>query len=160
MSDQKIIIDVVKQISKEFAKLLENATGDLEKRQAKLIEESEKRHVRTEQKIDKLIDTLTENTMELRDTRKDQEHIFKRQERIEQNQKEQGEKWRDIAEQILLMNERQKNASTKWEKVNDVVHKVLVWIIVAALAITFTPNINSSELTEQKDIPWLRNDQD
>lgn len=125
MSDQEFLKSAIKEISSEFAGLLKESNRL-----------SEERHSKTDGKLDRLIDAIAENTLELRETRKEQEYTAKRQERIEQNQKELGEESRHIAEQILLINERQNNAKSKSDKFSDIGHKVAIWIILAYLGYT------------------------
>lgn len=123
MSDENTLRSVVKEISSEFAGLLKASNVA-----------SEERHARTDSKLDKLIETLTENTLELREARKEREYTNERMERIETNQKQQGEKVQSIAEQVLLINERQNTSKGKWDRISDGFHKVLVWVVIAGLA--------------------------
>lgn len=125
MSGQEFLKSAIKEISSEFAGLLKASN-----------EANEKRHSKTDAKLDKLIDTLTENTLELRDTRKDQEHIFKRMERLEQNQKEDGEKKQQLAESVLILNERMSKNNGRWDTVYDYIHKIATFAILTYLGYT------------------------
>lgn len=125
MSDQEFLKSAIKEISSEFAGLLKEAN-----------KASEARHSKTDSKLDQLIDTLTENTLELRETRKEQEYTAKRQERIEQNQKEQGEEIRHLSETVLLINERQSNGNSRLDTIYDYAHKIATFAILAYLGYT------------------------
>lgn len=124
MNEQEFLKSAIKEISHEFAELLKTSNAS-----------SETRHSKTDGKIDKLIDVIAENTLELRETRKEQEHSSKRQERFEQNQKEQGEEIRDIAGQMLLINERQSNNKGKWDRVASISSSLGLAFVLAYLGL-------------------------
>lgn len=115
MSEKNNSNEIIKEIFAEFAKS-----------QAK-----------TEVKLETLIDSVNALTQSHIETKKDREYDLATMSRLEKNQKEQGEQIKHLSETMVLVVERQTNAKGKWEKVSDTGHKILLWVILAVIAISF-----------------------
>ena len=99
MSGSDEVTSAVKEVSKEFGKLLIESSNA-----------SEKRHAKTDDKLDKLIDVMSENILIIRETKKDQAYLFERVDRAEVKLDRQDSEIRDLGERMIISDERQKTA--------------------------------------------------
>lgn len=81
--------------------------------------------------IEKLTDTVQKLTESHIETKKDREHDSDRMERIEDNQKEQGQKIETISDTVLLLDERVGNQKDKWSEVGKIAGAIVTAVLIA-----------------------------
>ncbi len=96
-------------------------------------EATQKSQDKSNAKLDKLVETVTTLTQSHIESRKDREYDQARMERLDQNQREQGKELTEIANQLILINERQANGKNTIERWTNVVNAVGVAGILAYL---------------------------
>jgi hypothetical protein len=98
-------------------------------------EASERRQAKSDAKLDKLVETVTTLTQSHIETRKDREYDIARMERLDQNQKDQGEKMSEMANQLILINERQSNTKTSFDRITGISNSVILAAILAYMGL-------------------------
>lgn len=114
-------ISSMNQILSRFATLLADSAAN-----------NERLHSKTDNKIDRLVDSIQGLTLELRETKKDRQYDVQRMERIEENQKHQGHDIKHLSDTVLLINERQTASNNNKTKIIGWIGGVLATLITAS----------------------------
>jgi len=96
---------------------------------------SEERQAVSDKKLDRLVESVTTLNESHIETRKDREFDMQRMERLEQNQKDQGKELSTIANSMILVNERQRNSKSSWDRVLNIGNTILVAGVLAYLGL-------------------------
>ena len=98
-------------------------------------ESTEKRQEKSDRKLDKLVETVTVLTQSHIESRKDREYDTARMERLDQNQRELGKEVSLIANQLLIVQERQKNSKSNYDRVANIGNSVILAAVLAYLGL-------------------------
>ncbi len=96
---------------------------------------SEERQAVSDKKLDRLVESVTTLNESHIETRKDREFDMQRMERLEQNQKDQGKELSTIANSMILVNERQSNSKSSWDRVLNITTAISVAGVLAYLGL-------------------------
>ena len=84
------------------------------------------------EQITKLTSAVKQLTLQHVETKKDREFDSSRMERIEDNQKEQGQELKAISDSVLLLDDHMKTNKSKWDTVDKIKAAVFTAILIGA----------------------------